>query len=82
MKDKNEIVSNWLPRYTGLSLSDFGEHILLTNFGGYLNTFSRLAGAPIVGLDRGRWVARGAVGVGAALARRRSAGDRSGLAVG
>ena len=52
MKDKNEIVSNWLPRYTGLSLSDFGEHILLTNFGGYLNTFSRLAGAPIVGLDR------------------------------
>src|SRR6187402_1720562 len=52
MKDKNEIVSNWLPRYTGLALSDFGEHILLTNFGGYLNTFSRLTGAPIVGLDR------------------------------
>ena len=42
MKDKNEIVSNWLPRYTGLALSDFGEHILLTNFGGYLDTFSRL----------------------------------------
>ena len=52
MKDKNEIVSNWLPRYTGLGLADFGEHILLTNFGGYLNTFSRLTGAPIVGLDR------------------------------
>ena len=52
MKDKNEIVSNWLPRYTGLALQDFGEHILLTNFGGYLNTFSRLTGAPIVGLDR------------------------------
>jgi AMP nucleosidase len=52
MKDKNEIVSNWLPRYTGLALPDFGEHILLTNFGGYLDTFSRLTGAPIVGLDR------------------------------
>ena len=52
MKDKNEIVSNWLPRYTGLGLDQFGEHILLTNFGGYLNTFSRLTGAPIVGLDR------------------------------
>ncbi len=36
MKDKNEIVSNWLPRYTGVPLDDFGEHILLTNFGGYL----------------------------------------------
>ena len=52
MKDKNEIVSNWLPRYTGLPLEAFGEHILLTNFGGYLNTFSRLTGAPIVGIDR------------------------------
>ena len=52
MKDKQEIVSNWLPRYTGLALEEFGEHILLTNFGGYLDTFSRLTGAPIVGLDR------------------------------
>ena len=52
MKDKNEIVSNWLPRYTGVPLEGFGEHVLLTNFGGYLNTFSRLTGAPIVGLDR------------------------------
>ena len=48
MKDKQEIVSNWLPRYTGLALSEFGEHILLTNFSGYLNTFSQLTGAPIV----------------------------------
>ena len=52
MKDKSEIVSNWLPRYTGLALDQFGQHILLTNFGGYLNTFSRLTGAEIVGLDR------------------------------
>jgi len=52
MKDKTEIVSNWLPRYTGVPLSDFGEHILLTNFGGYLHSFARLTGAPVVGLDR------------------------------
>mgnify|MGYP003860809913 CR=1 FL=1 len=45
MKDKQEIVSNWLPRYTGLALEDFGGHILLTNFGGYLDTFARLTGA-------------------------------------
>ena len=52
MKDKSEIVDNWLSRYTGVPLDQFGEHILLTNFGGYLNVFSQLTGAPIVGLDR------------------------------
>ncbi len=52
MKDKQEIVSNWLPRYTGLPLEAFGEHILLTNFSGYLNTFARLTGAEVVGLDK------------------------------
>ncbi len=52
MKDKQEIVSNWLPRYTGLPLEAFGEHILLTNFGGYLDTFARLTGAEVVGRDK------------------------------
>lgn len=52
MKSKQEIVSNWLPRYTGVALEDFGKHILLTNFGGYLDTFAKLTGAPIVGRDR------------------------------
>ena len=27
MKDKTEIVDNWLPRYTGVPLDQFGEHI-------------------------------------------------------
>jgi AMP nucleosidase len=52
MKDKQEIVSNWLPRYTGVALEDFGQHVLLTNFGGYLDHFSRLTGAEVVGRDR------------------------------
>ena len=52
MKDKEQIVDNWLPRYTGVPLDQFGEHILLTNFGGYLDTFARLTGAQVVGLDR------------------------------
>ncbi len=52
MKNKEAIVSNWLPRYTGLPLDAFGQHILLTNFGGYLHTFARLTGAEVVGLDR------------------------------
>jgi len=52
MKDKHEIVSNWLPRYTGVALDEFGPHILLTNFGGYLETFARLTGAEVRGRDR------------------------------
>ena len=36
MKTKKEIVENWLPRYTGTTLADFGQHVLLTNFGSYL----------------------------------------------
>ena len=52
MKDKNEIVSNWLPRYTGVPLEAFGDHILLTNFSGYLHSFARMTGAEVVGLDR------------------------------
>ena len=52
MKSKKEIVDNWLPRYTGTALADFGPYVLLTNFGNYLEVFSRLVNAPIVGQDR------------------------------
>ena len=52
MKSKQDIVDNWLPRYTGVPLDGFGEHILLTNFGGYLGHFSEMTGAPVVGVDR------------------------------
>lgn len=52
LKSKHEIVSNWLPRYTGVALENFGQHVLLTNFGGYLDTFARLTGAEVVGRDR------------------------------
>ena len=33
MKTKEEIVANWLPRYTKRNLEDFEEYILLTNYG-------------------------------------------------
>ncbi|GIX38335.1 AMP nucleosidase [Silanimonas lenta] len=52
MRDKQEIVTNWLPRYTGVPIEQFGQHVLLTNFGGYLEVFARLTGAEIVGRDR------------------------------
>lgn len=53
LKNKEDIVKNWLPRYTGRPLSDFTGFILLTNFSRYLNLFSEWHdNAPIVGLDK------------------------------
>lgn len=52
MKTKRDIVAEWLPRYTGQRLEEFGSYVLLTNFIGYLETFCRLTGGSIV--DRGR----------------------------
>jgi AMP nucleosidase len=52
MKTKKEIVDNWLPRYTGTAIEEFGEYILITNFGNYVERFARHAGAEIRGLDR------------------------------
>jgi AMP nucleosidase len=52
MKEKNEIVSNWLPRYTGTALDEFGEHILLTNFGNYVDMFAKWHDVPVKGADR------------------------------
>lgn len=52
MKSKEEIVNNWLPRYTGKKLEDFGSYILLTNFGGYVKMFADLNNVPVEGLDR------------------------------
>ena len=52
MKTKEEIVNNWLPRYTGKKLEDFGQYILLTNFGGYVKMFAELNSVSVEGLDR------------------------------
>lgn len=37
---KAEIARNWLPRYTGMPLEQFGEYILLTNFHHYVTRFA------------------------------------------
>lgn len=52
MKTKEDIVENWLPRYTGLSLKEFGKYILLCNFSNYVKFFAEQHNVPIVGLDR------------------------------
>jgi AMP nucleosidase len=52
MKSKKEIVDNWLPRYTGQELADFGKYILLTNFQHYVTLFAKWNKVKVVGLDK------------------------------
>lgn len=52
MKTKQEIVDNWLPRYTGEKIENFGEYILLTNFSNYVEMFAKWNGVKVVGKDR------------------------------
>lgn len=51
MKTRSEIAGNWLERYTGCSLKDFGKHILLTNFNRYVDIFCDIMGIERVGYD-------------------------------
>ena len=52
MKNKEEIVKNWLPRYTGIEIEDMSDYVLLTNFQHYLNEFAAIHECEINGLDK------------------------------
>lgn len=52
MKTKEDIVSNWLPRYTGLALEEFGRYILLVNFSKYVHLFAEWNNVNVRGEDR------------------------------
>jgi AMP nucleosidase len=52
MDNKEEIVKNWLPRYTGTPLDQFGEYILLTNFIDYVEMFAKKFGVETLGKDK------------------------------
>jgi len=51
MKTKLDIAQNWLPRYTGTQIEDFGRYILLTNFQNYVSQFAHQFGCDIKGQD-------------------------------
>ena len=46
---RESIVENWLPRYTGMALDEFGPLVLLTNFHAYLEAFAELKGVEVRG---------------------------------
>lgn len=52
MKLKSEIVRDWLPRYTGMRLEQFGQYVLLVNFANYVELFAERFGVPVVGRDK------------------------------
>ena len=52
MKTKKDIVNNWLPRYTGEQIENFGEYILLTNFSNYVSMFAEIHQVPVMGMER------------------------------
>ncbi len=53
MKTKQEIVENWLVRYTGQQLQDFSKLILLTNFNKYVDIFCELKGVQPASMESG-----------------------------
>lgn len=52
MRTKGEIVRNWLPRYTGVPLDEFGPYILLSNFVQYVELFAARFGVEVRGRDK------------------------------
>jgi AMP nucleosidase len=52
MKTKQDIVENWLPRYTGVALKSFGHYILLTNFDNYVKKFAEWHDVEVDGQDK------------------------------
>jgi len=52
METKAKIVANWLPRYTGVPLKNFGRYILLTNFDRYVELFAHWNRVPVHGRNK------------------------------
>lgn len=52
MQTKEDIVKNWLPRYTGTQLDEFKPYILLTNFINYVDMFAKQFDVEVKGKDR------------------------------
>jgi len=52
MRTKEEIVKNWLPRYTGVAIEEIGDYILLTNFNQYVEIFAGMYNVEIKGEDK------------------------------
>lgn len=62
MRTKEDIVNNWLPRYTGKTLDTFGDFILLVNFTLYVEMFAKWHNVEVEGRDK-NWPSATADGI-------------------
>jgi AMP nucleosidase len=60
---KETICKNWLPRYTGTPLEEFGQHILLVNFINYIEKFAEDNHCTIRGIGHAMQTATSADGI-------------------
>ena len=63
MKERLSITKDWLPRYTGMEIDEFGDYILLTNFSDYLIRFAEMFDCDIKGQRRPMQAATNAAGL-------------------
>ena len=61
--DRLEIAKNWLPRYTGMPIDQFGDYILLTNFHDYLESFANRFDCEFRGIGRPMQAATNSAGL-------------------
>lgn len=52
LSSKLDIAKNWLPRYTGMSIDQFGDYVLLTNFSNYVTEFADRFNCDVHGIGR------------------------------
>lgn len=63
MKTKLEIAKNWLPRYTGTQIDEFGDYMLLTNFHNYVEKFASRFNCDIKGIGKPMQTATNSAGL-------------------
>lgn len=63
METKLEIAQNWLPRYTGMALDQYGDYVLLTNFHNYVYKFAERFGCNVQGEGRPMQAATNSAGL-------------------
>jgi AMP nucleosidase len=52
LKARLAITKDWLPRYTGMAVDEFGDYILLTNFSEYISRFAEMFSCDVQGESR------------------------------
>ena len=63
MVTKKDLTKDWLPRYTGMPLEEFGDYVLLTNFRNYVVKFAEKFGCNLYGEDRPMQAATNSAGL-------------------